>query len=97
MAAQQALAAGGFCAALCVSDFAGADAVYTNFVHNDLDAVRQAWVWGLKVVHEQFLDQAACQGEAAVEMDLSRSRDKWSLCDRVSDRSRNPGAYAASC
>lgn len=39
--------------------FAGAEAVYTNFVANDLDAVRQARDWGLKVVHEQFLDPAA--------------------------------------
>jgi len=36
----------------------GAEAVYTNFVHNDLDALRQAKAWGLKVVHEQFLDPA---------------------------------------
>ena len=39
--------------------FAGAEAVYTNFVHNDLEVVRQAKEWGLKVVHEQFLDPAA--------------------------------------
>jgi len=80
--------------------FAGAEAVYTNFVHNDLDAVRQAKAWGLKVLHEQFLDPAAGQllldeqrrypgiergglGEATVARDLSRSLEKWSLCDRV--------------
>ncbi len=80
--------------------FAGAEAVYTNFVHDDLEAVRQAGYWGLKVVHEQFLDPAAGRlllveqrhypgiestgpGEAAVERDLSRLREKWTLCERV--------------
>ena len=80
--------------------FAGAEAVYTNFVHNDLDALRQAKAWGLKVVHEQFLDPAAGlllldeqrrypgierrgPGKDSVARDLSRTLEKWSLCDRV--------------
>ena len=41
--------------------FAGAGAVYTNLVHNDLEALAQAREWGLRVVHEQFLDPAAGQ------------------------------------
>jgi glycosyltransferase involved in cell wall biosynthesis len=36
----------------CRERFAGANALYTNFINNDLDAVRQAKDQGLHVVHE---------------------------------------------
>lgn len=35
--------------------FGGANAVYTNFINNDIDAIRQAKDQGLHVVHELFI------------------------------------------
>jgi glycosyltransferase involved in cell wall biosynthesis len=39
----------------CREGFAGANALYTNFINNDLDAVRQAKDRGLHVVHELII------------------------------------------
>ncbi len=39
----------------CRERFAGASAVYTNFINNDLDAIRQARNQGLHVVHELII------------------------------------------
>lgn len=39
----------------CREHFAGADALYTNFINNDLGAVRQAKDRGLHVVHELII------------------------------------------
>lgn len=39
----------------CCERFAGANAIYTNFINNDLDAVRQAKDQGLHVVHELII------------------------------------------
>jgi glycosyltransferase involved in cell wall biosynthesis len=39
----------------CREQFGGANALYTNFINNDLDAVRQAKEQGLQVVHELII------------------------------------------
>jgi len=39
----------------CRERFAGANAVYTNFINNDLEAIRQAKDQGLHVVHELII------------------------------------------
>ena len=39
----------------CSERFGGANALYTNFINNDLDAVRQAKDQGLHVVHELII------------------------------------------
>ena len=39
----------------CREGFAGANALYTNFINNDLEAVRQAKDLGLHVVHELII------------------------------------------
>lgn len=39
----------------CSEGFGGANALYTNFINNDLDAVRQAKDLGLHVVHELII------------------------------------------
>jgi len=39
----------------CREHFGGATAVYTNFINNDLDAIRQARDQGLHVVHELII------------------------------------------
>jgi glycosyltransferase involved in cell wall biosynthesis len=39
----------------CREQFGGANALYTNFINNDLDAVRQAKDHGLHVVHELII------------------------------------------
>jgi len=39
----------------CRERFAGANAVYTNFINNDLDTVQQAKDFGLHVVHELII------------------------------------------
>jgi glycosyltransferase involved in cell wall biosynthesis len=39
----------------CREHFAGANALYTNFINNDLEAVRQAKDLGLHVVHELII------------------------------------------
>jgi glycosyltransferase involved in cell wall biosynthesis len=39
----------------CQEGFGGANALYTNFINNDLDAVRQAKEQGLHVVHELII------------------------------------------
>ena len=39
----------------CCESFAGANALYTNFINNDLDVVRQAKDLGLHVVHELII------------------------------------------
>ena len=39
----------------CRERFGGANALYTNFINNDLDAVRQAKDQGLHVVHELII------------------------------------------
>ncbi len=35
--------------------FGGANAIYTNFINNDLDVIRQAKDFGLHIVHELFI------------------------------------------
>ncbi len=90
----------------CQEGFGGANAIYTNFINNDLDMIRQAKSCGLYIVHELYItpdsghimmqERNRFPGieigvETPEEVELGISRDK--LKWSLSDRVLVPSQY----
>ncbi|MCP9820643.1 glycosyltransferase family 4 protein [Synechococcus sp. Cruz-9H2] len=90
----------------CRNRFGGANALYTNFINNDLDAVRQARELGLHVVHELIIGADVGrvlleerrrfpgiepEGESAEEVEAGIERDRQKWS--LSDQVLVPSTY----
>ena len=90
----------------CREHFAGANALYTNFINNDLEAVRQAKDLGLHVVHELIIGadvgrilleerrrypDVELQGESEQEVENGIDRDRQKWA--LSDQVLVPSEY----
>lgn len=90
----------------CRDSFGGANALYTNFINNDLDAVHQARALGLHVVHELIIGADVGrilleerrrfpgiepEGESAEEVEAGIERDRQKWS--LSDQVLVPSTY----